>query len=69
MTPSCTDLAVQGYAELARDGYMLLAERLRDDSEKEVVKAVLEKKMKTTVDVESLYHVRMEGGRRGRRGT
>ena len=48
---------------------MLLAERLRDDSEKEVVKAVLEKKMKTTVDVESLYHVRMEGGRRGRRGT
>ena len=58
VTSSYVHPTIQGYAELARDGYMLLAERLRDDAEKEVVRAVLEKKMKTTVDVEGLYQVR-----------
>jgi midasin len=41
---------------LATDGYMLLAERLRRDEEKTVVRTVLEKHFKCTLDVHQLYH-------------
>lgn len=44
-----------GYEELARNGYMLLAERLRNSEEKEVVQRVLEKRMRVKLDVNQLH--------------
>lgn len=44
-----------GYQELAHEGYMLLAERLRRDDEKAVIKAVLEKHLRVTIDTDALY--------------
>ncbi|KAH8552550.1 P-loop containing nucleoside triphosphate hydrolase protein [Umbelopsis sp. PMI_123] len=44
-----------GYQELAEHGYMLLAERCRKPEEKLVVKEVLEKVMKVTIDEAKLY--------------
>ncbi|KAI9276342.1 P-loop containing nucleoside triphosphate hydrolase protein [Umbelopsis sp. AD052] len=44
-----------GYQELAEHGYMLLAERCRKPEEKFVVKEVLEKVMKVTIDEAQLY--------------
>lgn len=44
-----------GYQQLAEDGYMLLAERVRKDEEKLVVQHVLEKEMKVKIDVNALY--------------
>lgn len=44
----------KGYEELAMDGYLLLAERLREESEKEVVRLVLEQKMKVKLNLSSL---------------
>ena len=41
---------------IAREGYMLLAERLRTDEEKEIVKDVIEEQLKVTIDCESLYY-------------
>ncbi|KAL8000860.1 putative AAA+ ATPase domain, midasin, P-loop containing nucleoside triphosphate hydrolase [Plasmopara halstedii] len=41
---------------LAEEGYCLLAERLRKDQEKEIVKQVLEKKCNVTIDLDSLYY-------------
>ncbi|KAG7342074.1 cobaltochelatase [Nitzschia inconspicua] len=41
--------------ELAEHGYMLLAERLRSEEEKCMVKDVLEEHLKVTIDLESLY--------------
>jgi len=38
-----------GYQQLAEEGYMLLAERLRKPEEKRVIKEVLEKNMKNVV--------------------
>jgi midasin len=43
------------YTALAEDGYMLLAERLRDPQEKEVVKQVLERTLRVKVDPPSMY--------------
>ncbi|GMF26510.1 unnamed protein product [Phytophthora lilii] len=40
---------------LAEEGYCLLAERLRKDEEKEVVKQVLEKKCNVKIDLDALY--------------
>lgn len=48
-----------GYDELARDGYMLLAERLRNPSEKEVVQKILERHMRVKLDTDQLHE--MEG--------
>lgn len=42
--------------ELAREGYMLLAERLRTDDEKVCVKEEIEKHLKVTIDHESMYY-------------
>lgn len=41
---------------LAEEGYCLLAERLRKDEEKDVVKQVLEQKCNVKIDVEELYY-------------
>ncbi|KAG7383928.1 AAA ATPase midasin [Phytophthora pseudosyringae] len=41
---------------LAEEGYCLLAERLRKDEEKEVVKQVLEKKCNVKIDLDALYY-------------
>lgn len=41
--------------ELAQEGYMLLAERLRTDEEKLCVKEEIEKHLKVTMDLDSLY--------------
>eukprot|EP00741_Cyanophora_paradoxa_P000351 tig00000403_g342.t1 len=43
------------YAELAEEGYAVLAERLRRDEEKETVRRALEKHLKAPVDVPALY--------------
>lgn len=44
-----------GYQQLAEDGYMLLAERVRKLEEKDAVQRVLEKVMKVSIDANSLY--------------
>ncbi|KAJ0395768.1 hypothetical protein ATCC90586_008727 [Pythium insidiosum] len=41
---------------LAEEGYCLLAERLRKDDEKEVVKQVLEQKCNVSIDLEGMYY-------------
>ncbi|CAG8521267.1 1922_t:CDS:2, partial [Scutellospora calospora] len=43
------------YKELAEQGYMLLAERVRKPNEKLIVKQVLETVMKVTIDEDSIY--------------
>lgn len=44
-----------GYEELAANGYMLLAERVRKEDEKEVVKKTIEKVMKVKLDMDEYY--------------
>jgi midasin len=44
-----------GYQQLAENGYILLAERVRKDEEKLTVKQVLEKEMRVKINVNSLY--------------
>src|SRR5277367_6049151 len=44
-----------GYQQLAENGYMLLAERVRRVEERVVVKQVIEKVMKVKIDENSLY--------------
>ncbi|KAG7192420.1 uncharacterized protein KQ657_001821 [Scheffersomyces spartinae] len=44
-----------GYDELAANGYMLLAERVRNQEEKAVVKHVIEKVMRVTLDMDAYY--------------
>ncbi|CAL5443785.1 unnamed protein product [Camellia sinensis] len=43
------------YEDLARDGYFLLAERLRDDCEKTVVQEVLQRQLGVKLDRDDLY--------------
>ena len=43
-------------AELAREGYMLLAERLRIDEEKEVVRNVIEKELGINIEIDETYY-------------
>ncbi|XP_027334240.1 midasin [Abrus precatorius] len=43
------------YEDLAKDGYYLLAERLRDEDEKSVVQEVLEKHLRVKLNVKNLY--------------
>lgn len=45
----------KSYEDLARDGYYLLAERLRDDGEKCVVQEILEKHLRVRLVKEDLY--------------
>jgi midasin len=51
-------------AAVARDGFMLLAERLRDDAERAAVQVVLEKVCGVKIDPASLYE-EMDGGEGG----
>lgn len=44
-----------GYEELAANGYMLLAERVRSPEEKQVVKETLEKVMRVKLDMDTYY--------------
>ncbi|CAG8485903.1 6023_t:CDS:10 [Diversispora eburnea] len=44
-----------GYQELAEHGYMILAERVRKQDEKLIVKQVLENVMKVTIDENKMY--------------
>ncbi|RLV92019.1 Midasin [Spathaspora sp. JA1] len=44
-----------GYEELAANGYMILAERVRKDDEKEIVKQTIEKVMKVKLDMDQYY--------------
>lgn len=44
-----------GYEELAANGYMLLAERVRNDEEKVVVKETIEKVMRVKLDMDAFY--------------
>ncbi|KAL7420043.1 AAA ATPase midasin [Cryptotrichosporon argae] len=46
-----------GYDQLAQDGYMLLAERGRNDDDKAVIKQVIEDVMKVSIDVERMYRL------------
>jgi midasin len=43
-------------ADLAREGFMLLAERLRTEEEKECVKFEIEKHLKVEIKLESYYY-------------
>ncbi|KAI3964519.1 hypothetical protein MKW92_001685 [Papaver armeniacum] len=43
------------YLDLAKDGYFVLAERLRDESEKNIVLEVLQKQLRVTLDKDNLY--------------
>ena len=47
----------QGYTALAAEGYMLMAERLRSDAERDAVRAVLEREMKAKIDSADLYAI------------
>lgn len=44
-----------GYEELAANGYMLLAERVRSPEEKQVVRETLEKVMRVKLDMDAYY--------------
>eukprot|EP00563_Minutocellus_polymorphus_P011097 CAMPEP_0181061420 /NCGR_PEP_ID=MMETSP1070-20121207/22512_1 /TAXON_ID=265543 /ORGANISM="Minutocellus polymorphus, Strain NH13" /LENGTH=5087 /DNA_ID=CAMNT_0023141375 /DNA_START=277 /DNA_END=15540 /DNA_ORIENTATION=+ len=41
---------------IAMEGYMLLAERLRTDEEKDIVRSVIEEQLKVSIDCETLYY-------------
>lgn len=45
----------KSYEDLAKDGYYLLAERLRDEDEKSVVQKVLEKHLRVKLNMKNLY--------------
>jgi midasin len=44
-----------GYEELAGEGYMLLAERVRKSSDKAFIQEIIEKELKVKLDVKALY--------------
>ncbi|KAM0949589.1 putative cobaltochelatase [Dioscorea sansibarensis] len=45
----------KSYEDLGKDGYLLLAERLRDDSEKTVVRETLERRLRVKLCMDDLY--------------
>ncbi|PVH31778.1 hypothetical protein PAHAL_9G230700 [Panicum hallii] len=47
----------KSYEELAKDGYLLLAERLRDDNEKTVVQEALERHLRVKLNIADLYNL------------
>uniref|UniRef100_A0ACD5W9Q4 Uncharacterized protein n=1 Tax=Avena sativa TaxID=4498 RepID=A0ACD5W9Q4_AVESA len=46
----------KSYEDLAKDGYLLLAERLRDDNEKAVVQEALERQLCVKLNIPDLYN-------------
>ncbi|GAB4842594.1 hypothetical protein Ancab_012570 [Ancistrocladus abbreviatus] len=51
----------RSYDDLARDGYLLLAERLRDENEKSVVQEVLERHLHVRILKDELYKQGLSG--------
>jgi len=49
--------------ELAREGFMLLAERLRIEEEKDVVRNVLESELKVSIEMDDTYYGEGSEGR------
>lgn len=49
--------------ELALEGFMLLAERLRNDEEKDVVRSVIEKELKVIINMDETYYGEGSAGR------
>ena len=49
------DRSAENLDELAKNGYMLLAETTRQNDDKEVVKSIIEKIMKVKIDAGELY--------------
>lgn len=47
--------SVVGYQQLAENGYMLLAERVRNDEERKKVKSIIERVMRVRINTDSLY--------------
>ncbi|KAF8672677.1 hypothetical protein HU200_049372 [Digitaria exilis] len=47
----------KSYEDLAKDGYLLLAERLRDDDEKAVVQEALERHLRVKLNIANLYNL------------
>ncbi|KAM3401970.1 hypothetical protein ACQJBY_006116 [Aegilops geniculata] len=47
----------KSYEDLAKDGYLLLAERLRDDNEKLVVQEALERHLRVKLNIPDLYNL------------
>ncbi|KAM3408334.1 hypothetical protein ACQJBY_001473 [Aegilops geniculata] len=47
----------KSYEDLAKDGYLLLAERLRDDNEKIVVQEALERHLRVKLNIPDLYNL------------
>ncbi|XP_073008545.1 midasin isoform X3 [Typha latifolia] len=45
----------KSYEDLAKDGYLLLAERLRDEDEKSVVQETLERRLHVKLNLDDLY--------------
>ncbi|KAK4348719.1 hypothetical protein RND71_031474 [Anisodus tanguticus] len=52
----------KSYEDLARDGYYLMAERLRDNDEKKVVQAVLEQQLRVRLAEDNMYKQEGRGG-------
>ena len=50
--------------ELAREGFMLLAERLRIDEEKDVVRSVIESELKVRIEMNDTYYGENSEGRK-----
>lgn len=53
-----------GWLELAQDGYMILADKIRVQEEKAVVVEALESIMRVKLDVEVMYEAAFEGARK-----
>uniref|UniRef100_A0A0D9XKA7 Midasin n=1 Tax=Leersia perrieri TaxID=77586 RepID=A0A0D9XKA7_9ORYZ len=56
----------KSYEDLAKDGYLLLAERLRDDNEKAVVQEALQRHLRVKLSISNLYnmiHMDVSGSR------
>ncbi|KAK9461137.1 uncharacterized protein V1516DRAFT_664297 [Lipomyces oligophaga] len=47
--------AADNYEELARNGYLLLAERVRSPEEQDIVRSVIEKVMKVKINIKEIY--------------
>merc|ERR1712194_15256 len=52
-----------GKMELAIEGYMLLAERLRNEEEKDAVQRVIEEELKVTINIDGVYNGGMSDSR------
>ena len=48
------------YEQLAKDGYMLIAERVRKDNDRKIIQEILQKELRVQLDVDSLYSIQFE---------